>query len=69
MWNAAGNNLIVPAPAAELTVNVPAANPLFNVVPGGGGVNKIATPAFTRLHGNVFLCLSVACVAGGFVGV
>ena len=54
MWNAAGNNLIVPAPAAELTVNVPPQNlALFHVVPGRGGVNKIATPAFTRFHGNV----------------
>nr|XP_058973402.1 uridylate-specific endoribonuclease C-like [Pocillopora verrucosa] len=48
MWNNAGNNLIVPG---ELTVNpVANANPLFTVVPGAGGVGKIASPIFQRFR-------------------
>lgn len=48
MWNNAGNNLIFPG---ELTVNpVAHANPLFTVVPGAGGVGKIASPVFQRFR-------------------
>ena len=55
MWLAAGNNLITTAgPNKELTVDTTAANPLFTVVPGGGGPGKIASLPFTRFHGNVF---------------
>ena len=50
MWNNAGNNLIFPG---ELTVNpVANANPLFTVVPGAGGVGKIASPIFQRFRGS-----------------
>ncbi|XP_066027710.1 uridylate-specific endoribonuclease C-like [Pocillopora verrucosa] len=46
MWNNAGNNLDIPA---ELSVNaVNNANPLFTVVPGAGGVAKLASDVFTR---------------------
>lgn len=51
MWKAAGNNLITLAgPNRELTVDTTAANPLFTVVPGGGGPAKIASFPFARFH-------------------
>ena len=60
MWNAAGNNLITLAgPNRELTVDTTAANPLFTLVPGGGGPAKIASLPFARFHGNVFWLLSL----------
>ena len=60
MWSRAGNNLITPAgPNQELTVIIPAANPLFQVVAGGGGGAKIASLPFARFHGNVFWLLSL----------
>ena len=50
MWNNAGNNLDIPA---ELSVNaVNNANPLFTVVPGAGGVAKLASDVFTRFKCN-----------------
>ena len=60
IWKAAGNNLITLAgPNRELTVDTTAANPLFTVVPGGGGPAKIASLPFARFHGNVFWLLSL----------
>ena len=55
MWLAAGNNLITAAgPNQKLTVDISAANPLFTVVPGVGGQDKLDSPPFTQFHGNVF---------------
>ena len=51
MWDNAGNNLIVPG---ELTVNPMATgnSALFTVVPGAGGVGKVASLVFRLFRGS-----------------
>ena len=64
MWDAsAGNNLITADVAnRELTVDILDANPLFTVVPGGGGQDKNSSLPFARFYGNVFSLFFVFCL-------
>ena len=63
MWLKAGNNLITADSAdQELTVNTNTdPDPLFNVVQGGGGQDKIDSPPFESFHGNIFSLFFVFC--------